>query len=182
MVRCTHIGNGEVEISLDEADTPARARVTHVGPPPREQPGQGCLVLMTVEHVATSLLKLRLATGTELEVSPLHPLFVERRGWVFARDLSAGQLLRSDRGPIRLEAVEQARSNQRVFNLEVGLEHTYRVSADRVWAHNTSPIPRFTPKIKSIAQPIARGPDIRKVDVLVKRFGGKEALWKKMKT
>jgi hypothetical protein len=104
------------------------------------------LVLMTVEHLASELLKLRFETGTEIEVTPLHPFLVEGVGWVFARDLKPAVFLRSDFGAIRLESVSPAPSNRNVFNLEVGLEHTYRVSADRIWVHNDSPLdPSKTP-------------------------------------
>ena len=91
---------------------------------------------MTVEHVGSDLLKLRFETGTELEVTPTHRLFAEGSGWVPASELKPGVLLRSDKRAARLAAVEPARPNQRVFNIEVGLEHAYRVSTDRIWAHN----------------------------------------------
>lgn len=54
--------------------------------------------------------------------------------------------LRSNWGPVEVWAVTPASPDQEVFNLEVSLEHTYRVSADRIWAHNNSPNPaRITP-------------------------------------
>jgi hypothetical protein len=139
------MGDGKVSLSLDEVGAFSQARLTHVLPAPQEQPGKGCLVLMTVEHVASELLKLRLESGTEIEVTPLHPFFVEGHGWISARDLKAGLMLRSDYGAVRLESVESASSDQNVFNLEVGLEHTYRVSTDRIWVHNQSPALRGSP-------------------------------------
>jgi hypothetical protein len=129
--------DGMAWLELPEIGVSGWAQVTQVGPAPREQAGTGCLVLMTVAHVASEVLKLRLETGTELEVTPTHLLFVEGSGWVPAGELTAGLLLRSDQGGVRLEAVEPATPNQRVFNIEVGLEHTYRVSRDNIWAHNT---------------------------------------------
>jgi RHS repeat-associated protein len=128
--------DGTAWLELPEVGISGWARVTTVGPAPREASGAGCLVLMTVEHLASEVLKLRFETGAELDVTPTHPLFVEGSGWVPAGELRAGLLLRSDQGVVRLEAVEPAPPNQRVFNLEVGLEHTYRVSAEGIWAHN----------------------------------------------
>jgi hypothetical protein len=84
------------------------------------------------------LIRLRFERGIELQVTPLHPLFVEGRGWVPALELKPGMLLRSDHGAVLLRAVEPAEPNRDVFNLEVGLEHTYRVSVARIWAHNNS--------------------------------------------
>lgn len=142
------LGGGEVLLDMKEVGASGRARVTHVRPAPREQPGRGCLVLMTVEHLAPTVLRLHLETGTDLEVTPSHPLFVEDSGWVPAGELKPGRLLRSDYGVVRLEAVEPAHPNQYVFNLEVGLEHTYRVSAERIWVHNNcvkgTPPPNLT--------------------------------------
>jgi hypothetical protein len=94
--------------------------------------------LMTVQHLARDVLALRFETGTNLELTPAHRLFIEGSGWLPAGELEAGQLLRSDYGPVRLDAIEPAQPNQRVFNLEGGLEHTYRVSADRILTHNAS--------------------------------------------
>jgi hypothetical protein len=134
------LGDGLVQLELDEIGGFSQARVTHVLPAPQEQAGEGCLVLMTIEHRASELLDLHLSSHTDIKVTPLHPIFVEGRGWVSAQDLTPGLMLRSDRGPIRLDSVNPAPADRSVFNLEVGLEHAYRVTSDRVWVHNNSPI------------------------------------------
>ena len=77
-------------------------------------------------------------------VTPTHPLFVEGSGWVPAGELMPAQLLRRDGGTFELEAVEPAQPNQRVYNIEVGLEHAYRVSQDRIWAHNVCDLAQLT--------------------------------------
>jgi RHS repeat-associated protein len=43
-------------------------------------------------------------------------------------------------------------------------------------------IPKFTRKMNSIAKPIAFGPDIDKIDILIQKFGGTVRGWRKMKT
>ena len=128
--------DGEGPIEMEEIGLSGWAQVTYVGPAPPAQPGEGCLVLMTVNHIAQEVLALRFETGTQLKVTPTHPLYVEGSGWTPAGRLNAGQLLRTDNGSLEIESVVRAKPNQRVYNIEVGLEHTYRVSRDAIWAHN----------------------------------------------
>ncbi len=111
--------SGQAWLELDEVGVAGWAQVTHIGPPPREAPGQGCLVLMTVQRTASALLKLRLASGVEVEVTPRHPLFVDGRGWVAAGELKPGLLLRTDQGSVRIESIASAPANRSVFNVEV---------------------------------------------------------------
>jgi hypothetical protein len=82
------------------------------------------------------VLRLRLDTGEVLELTPTHRLYLEGHGWTPAGELRPHAVLRSDRGPVRVEAIESAKPNQRVYNLEVGLEHAYRVAHSQIWAHN----------------------------------------------
>lgn len=132
--------DGHVYLELEELGIAGPARLLQVRPAPPEQPGEGCLVLMTVRHVADELLKLRLETGTEIEVTPLHPFLVEGHGWLPAGDLVAGQGLYGETGLARVESVVPAPAGREVFNIEVDVEHMYRVSDDRILVHNTSPI------------------------------------------
>ena len=181
-----HRWNGnEIQFDLPELGATGYATVTQILPL-QEQPGSGCLVTMTVEHVADRVLKLKLETGTELEVTPPHRLWVEDvstgGGWMPAAELRPEMLLRGDNAPVRILSVTSGAPNQRVFNLEVGLEHTYRVTTDRIWAHNNCEIPRFTPQMKSQARVIATGKGIDKVEQLVEKFGGTTKNWRKMKT
>lgn len=99
-------------------------------------------MLMRVSHVASEVLKVRVAGaqgGAQdvIEVTPPHPLYVEGHGWMPAAEIQPGMKLRSDSGPVGVEAIEPAPPNQPVYNIEVGLEHDYRVSSARIWAHNT---------------------------------------------
>jgi RHS repeat-associated protein len=130
------MADGEGWITLQEFGISGPAHVTYIGPRPHEDPGAGCLVLMTINRIAPRVLALRFERGAELELTPTHALYVEGQGWTHAGELQPGQLLRTDNGPLRLEHVSTGQSHQRVYNLEVGLEHTYRVSSDRILAHN----------------------------------------------
>jgi hypothetical protein len=131
------LSDGTAWIDLAEVGVAGWARVVNVGPAPQEAPGKGCLVLMTVQHRASEVLRLSFGTGGHVEVTPAHPLFVEGRGWVPAGELAPGTLLRGDHGSVLLTAIEASEPHQRVFNIEVGLEHTYRVSPHSIWAHNS---------------------------------------------
>ncbi|HMA95105.1 MAG TPA: RHS repeat-associated core domain-containing protein [Polyangiaceae bacterium] len=123
--------------NLNEMGIAGWATVTAINEPPAVAAGPGCLVLMTVRHVASELLRLTLANGTEpLVLTPGHLLYVEGRGWTAARDVVDGDVLRSDSGPADVESVESVEAGRAVYNVEVAREHTYRVSTARVWAHN----------------------------------------------
>jgi hypothetical protein len=80
--------------------------------------------------------------GQVLRTTGEHPFWVEgRRGWVSARELVVGDLLRTKEG--RLVAVARVQDTgvwEKVYNWEVEDYHTYFVSATAdgasVWAHN----------------------------------------------
>jgi hypothetical protein len=97
--------------------------------------------MMTASHVARELVTLRLDTGTELDLTPQHLLFFEEMGWMPAGLAEPGWTLRADLGPVRVAAVDRGIPFRRVYNIEVGLAHTFRVSRERVVTHNgSSPI------------------------------------------
>src|SRR6185369_7382668 len=60
-------------------------------------------------------------------------------------------------GPVRLESVEPSAPDQEVFNLEVGREHTYRVSDDLIWAHNNCFVDRSLDIIRKQYARVAMG-------------------------
>ncbi|MGC4070806.1 MAG: toxin TcdB middle/N-terminal domain-containing protein [Polyangiaceae bacterium] len=127
----------EAWFELDEIGVAGLATVTAISAPPAVAPGPGCLVLMTVRHIASELLRVELNGGTDvLELTPVHRLYVEGKGWVAAANLVDGDVLRGDSGPAHVTAVEHIEAGLPVYNIEVAREHQYRVSSARVWAHN----------------------------------------------
>jgi RHS repeat-associated protein len=127
----------EAWFELDEIGVSGWATVTAIAAPLPATPGPGCLVLMTVRHVASELLRLELNGGAEsLELTPVHRLYVEGKGWIAAANLVDGDQLRGDSGPAHVTAVEHIEAGLPVYNIEVAREHQYRVSNARVWAHN----------------------------------------------
>ncbi len=66
-----------------------------------------------------------------------HPFWVQGRGWVEARSLSAGNLLISSIGVRTIVlSVRDAQYRTAVFNIEVEALHTYFAGNHGVWVHN----------------------------------------------
>ncbi len=130
--------NGAFWLALPEVGQ-GWARVTKIGARPHEQQGPGCLVLMTVHHPATEILDFQFVDGSTFEVTPSHPLYLEGRGWTVADEIAPGSVLRSASGQSVVTTVEPGAPNRTVYNLEVSLDHVYRIGTAGVWAHNSCP-------------------------------------------
>lgn len=107
--------------------------------------------------------------------------------WVEAQDLEAGDVLLGATGEREtVLAVGAVTASLPVFNLRVADLHTYAVGSHGLLVHNRSwgirPPKKFTSKMGSQADIIDEGNDIRKIDTLVRLFGGRAKYWKKMKT
>jgi hypothetical protein len=129
--------DGPAWVDLSDAGAAGWAELVAIAPPPETAPGTGCLVTMTLQHGAREILELRLETGRALELTPAHPLYAEGIGWTPAGELVPGALLRTDYGVVAIDAINPAEPNRVVYNIEVGIAHTYRVGAEAVWAHNS---------------------------------------------
>jgi hypothetical protein len=113
------------------------ALVKEILPAAPRGPGRGCLVLMTVDHVASEILEIALEETREvMHLTPVHRLYAEGLGWVAARDLRPGQHLRADGRTLTIARVVPSAPNRRVYNFEVSQEHNYRVLPSHVWSHN----------------------------------------------
>jgi hypothetical protein len=142
MVRSRHwlaesgLLEGDAYIELEAMGIEGHARLVHVGEPPVEQAGAGCLVTSTMTRIAPVVVALRFEDGTELEATPTHPLFVEGVGWRRVDELVPGDSLRTDAGALLLASSQPSPGPRRVYNMEVDVEHTYRVTERRIHAHN----------------------------------------------
>jgi RHS repeat-associated protein len=123
-------------LALEELDFAGWATVVGIEDAPHEAAGDGCLVLMTLEYTAERVVKITLEGGTPLELTPRHPVYLERGGWTPAGAIRVGQVLRSDRGPLSVRAVDDSAQGQRVFNIQVDRQHAYRISDLGIWSHN----------------------------------------------
>jgi hypothetical protein len=98
----------------------------------------GRVVTGTINHLNGEVMRLRLAGGAILEPTQPHRLFShDRHDWVAARDLKAGERLRTDSGAVAIESLRRRPGIHRVYNLEVEHERVYHVGNNRVLAHNS---------------------------------------------
>ncbi len=129
---------GWILFGLPEIGVVGPAYVVTVEPCPPVEAGPGRVVLATVTHYNSFVLRLWVAGLDEpLEPTAEHPLYSEdRRAWVPAGELCVGELLRTAAGPAAVAAVERRPGTHRVYNLEVEGEHCYFVGASGVLSHN----------------------------------------------
>jgi hypothetical protein len=96
-----------------------------------------------VEEVFTNFLPLLHVQvgGKTIRTTSEHPFYVRGKGWTAAKDLQAGDLLRSHDGQwVAVESVSEGEELAAVYNLRVAEHHTYFVGSRdwgfSVWAHN----------------------------------------------
>lgn len=86
-------------------------------------------------------LRLHLDVEDEIEVTWQHPFWsLDRTAWVPAIGLIRGESLAGAQGPCAVERIHNPGHSERVFNLEVGGAHTFRVGIAGVLVHNKCPI------------------------------------------
>jgi filamentous hemagglutinin len=95
--------------------------------------------LSTVSHLSGQVLRLRLSgNGGVLEPTALHRFYsLDREAWVMAGELRIGEELATRDGAVLVESLEEEPAVQRVYNLEVDVEHLYLVGDAGVVSHNT---------------------------------------------
>ena len=72
-----------------------------------------------------------------ITTSDEHPFWVDKKGWVNAKDLKAGDKLKSSKGKLlKISSVRTQKSRAVVYNFTVADYHTYFVSNLGVWVHN----------------------------------------------
>lgn len=119
--------------ATDANDTPELRQITAVP-------------VHTVNHLR--VLTIRDGQGNEqvIKTTDEHPFYVPGTGWVRAGDLVAGQQLSEADGTTDATILATAREEHpegiKVYNLSVGLDHTFYVadaagSPTAVWVHNT---------------------------------------------
>ena len=86
------------------------------------------------------------ANGEELVCTGGHPFFVKDKGFIFAKDLSVGDILRLSNGmlvPVSAIAIEKLEQSETTYNFEVADFHTYYVGESEVLVHNTCGEPKI---------------------------------------
>ena len=95
-------------------------------------------VVQTFVNETDELVHLHIGSN-ELVTTPGHPFFIYGRGFEYAGNLRAGDILVSVNGDkVILELVQHEilESPAKVYNFEVQDWHTYFVGNDEVWVHN----------------------------------------------
>jgi hypothetical protein len=131
--------NGRHPLVLSELGVRGLADVLDIREPPPLTSGPGCLVRSTITSWSARVLTLRFAETAEvLEPTEGHPLYrLEDDAWVRAGHLRVGDHLRTAGGFVTITHIEAQAAFRRVHNLEVDQQHTYRVLAAGLIAHNT---------------------------------------------
>ena len=81
--------------------------------------------------------KLSFDNGAILETTDEHPLYVEGRGFVKAKEVGIGSSIVTRAGPsAKVVGVEADVRQATVYNFTVDTFHTYFVGQDALWAHN----------------------------------------------
>src|SRR5262249_34479812 len=110
---------------------------------PEIKPGAGRVVTGTfAREIAGNLLDVTVE-GLEAPIgcTTTHPFWSEdRRAFVFADQPRPGERLRDQQGNLRrVISVVPREGRERVYNLEVDVEHVYHVSGPGILVHNASP-------------------------------------------
>jgi RNA polymerase sigma factor (sigma-70 family) len=145
-----------VHYSCFAASTPVQ---TQSGPRPIEtldvgdqvlsqEPASGALSFQPIVAVAhnrpADTLRVKLGSE-EIIVTGIHHFWKAGRGWVMARDLKPGDMVRTYLGTIRVQSVERDRF-QHVFNLEVANNPSFFVGRSGTLVHDNTvvePPPRL---------------------------------------
>jgi RHS repeat-associated protein len=93
-------------------------------------------VVKLFRNETESLVLIQLPNET-IRATPEHPFRVDKRGWVLAKDLRAGDnLLNLAGNQVKITRVELIVQKDHVYNFEVSEAHTYYVSNEKVLVHN----------------------------------------------
>lgn len=77
--------------------------------------------------------------GNEVTATLGHPFRVKDRKWVYARDLKAGDYMKSETGHLRVDKVQE-RPPAEAFSIEVANFNTYFVGNKRILVHDNTPV------------------------------------------
>ena len=132
-----------IPLDLEEmgVDPTLQATPSAILPCPAIQPGNGGVVLTTVNHFNTDLFDLVVRDANEKQetigVTGFHKFYsATRQSAVDARDLSPGEVLVGDNGEIMVVGLNRDPGKHRVYNMTVQGDHAYRVSLLGVLTHN----------------------------------------------
>ncbi len=158
-----HVG-GKVPIEVPECGIEGLADVLDIQPCPPIDQGPGRTVTATFHHQSATTYDLQIEGFDQpIGTTGNHPFWSEtKQEFVRADELSAGEEVLTNNGVAFVASLSPRGPPEPVFNLEVQLEHVYRVGDAGVLVHNSLPILNncFTPKpgvITKSNSPIFKG-------------------------
>jgi RHS repeat-associated protein len=94
------------------------------------------LVTKTFKRESASFYILRIGEDT-IKVTAEHPVFVLNKGWIHVKNLTKGDVLRTDNSSgIEIEEISKVNKKILVYNIEVDGNHNYFVTQDHILVHN----------------------------------------------
>jgi hypothetical protein len=93
-------------------------------------------VLATTYRPPSPVVEVKLGTST-VRGTRGHPYWVSGEGWRMAKELTAGQMLHTVNGPVRIESAQQT-GEEECFNLIVADFNTYFVGDAKVLVHDNT--------------------------------------------
>ncbi len=135
-----HVG-GKVPIEVPECGIEGLADVLDIQPCPPIDQGPGRTVTATFHHQSATTYDLQIEGFDQpIGTTGNHPFWSEtKQEFVRADELSAGEEVLTNNGVAFVASLSPRGPPEPVFNLEVQLEHDYRVGDAGVLVHNGDP-------------------------------------------
>ena len=164
------VKGARIDLAVPELGIDGLAEVTAVRDCPPIAEGEGRVVTgRFVTRDVTNVVRITLATGTEIRATDVHPFWsIDREDWVPAGKLGPGERVDTLEGPVAVASVEPLDRHPAVYNLEVHGEHVYRVAVDGVLVHNAGP--EYVIGTYSNLRKLATGTDYQVHHLIERRF------------
>lgn len=127
-----------IDLEIEEMGVEGSAEIQRVDSCPPIQPGFGQVVTATFAHAAKDVIDIHVeGVKAPIGCTANHPFWSEdRQAFVPAGQLRVGETLRTVDAVTRVVGLMPRGKPERVYNLEVNLEHVYYVSTAGVLVHN----------------------------------------------
>jgi len=135
-----HVGS-ELPIHIEELEIDGNASVTALNACPDLADGDGEVITgRFVTRQVAETIKITLMDGTELEGTPVHPVWsIDRGDFVVMSELVEGERLQTRQGPLAIRSIELHNTPVPVYNIEVRGVHVYEVTGVGILVHNACP-------------------------------------------
>lgn len=139
------VTGARVSLELQEMGLAGAADVLAIGPCPTITPTSPGTRTVIGRFVTTDarIIDLWIEGMTEpIGTTAIHPFWsLDRRDWIAAGSLKAGELLQALHGTATVAGVARRFGTETVYNIEVHKDHCYSVSERMLWVHNACTYP-----------------------------------------